>query len=132
MLTLPTLPSRIVSPLDMLLYIRRLQPTHTILLKRLDPGLELRLLQAIIINRADARYTSAGVSAATSVHERSTDAAEAVLHVISRGNGVFLAEAREFVFAAGVFHVCVFNDEVGCEHARGLELVGKFLETEKL
>jgi hypothetical protein len=122
MLTLPTLPSRIVRPLNMLLHIRGLQPTHSILFKRFDPRLELRLLQAKIINRANARYTSARVASATPIHERSTDAAEAVFHVISGGDGVLLAEAREFVFAANVCHVCVFDDKVGCEHA---DLVSK-------
>jgi hypothetical protein len=117
MQTLPALPSRIVRPISMLFSTRRLQPCDPILFKRLDPWLELGLLKFEVVDRSDARNTSARVSAAATVHERSTDAAEAVLHVVASCNCFVLFEAREFIFAAEMFHVGVFNDEVGGEHA---------------
>jgi hypothetical protein len=117
MQTLPALPSRIIRPISMFFSTRRLQPRDPILFKRLDPWLELGLLKFVVVDRSDARNTSARVPAAATVHERSTDAAEAVLHVVASRNCFVLFEAREFIFAAEMFHVGVFNDEVGCEHA---------------
>jgi hypothetical protein len=102
MLTLPLLARRIIRALNMLLHLRRLQPPAPILLKRLHSRLELGLLQGKVVNGADARDTHAGVAGAAAVHEGAADAAEAVFHVVSRGDGVALAEARELVFAAGV------------------------------
>lgn len=117
MLTLPALARRIISTINMLLHIRRSQPRTSVFLKRLDPRLKLGRLQRKVVNRANARNAGARISGASTVHERSADTAEAVLHVVSRGNGVLLAEACELVFAANVLHVSVFDDEVGGEHA---------------
>lgn len=117
MRTLPLLPRRIIRPTHMLLHIRTPHPRTPILLKRLNPRLELGLLQRIIVNRANARDAGVREAAAASIHEGPADAAEAVFHVIPRRDGVFLAEAREFGFAARVCEVAVFDDEVGGEHA---------------
>jgi len=115
----------IIRALDMLVHRRRLQPLAPILLKRLHARLELGLLQGKVVDGADARDAHAGVAAAAAVHEGAADAAEAVFHVVARGDGVVLAEARELVFATGVLEGFVLDDEVGGEHAcRDLAAVG--------
>lgn len=100
-------------------YLASRQPTHAILLKRLNPRLELRLLQLEIVNRADSRDRHAWVSARSPVHQRSADGAEAVLHRVARRGRLVLLEARELVLAAQVFEVRVSDDEVGGEHGGG-------------
>jgi hypothetical protein len=117
MKTLPTLPGRIVRAIHMLFHIRRPQPLTAILLKRLDPRLELGFLKFVIVDRSNARDTGTRVSTAATVHEGATDAAKAVFHVVASCNRFLLTEAREFVFAADMFHMGVFDDEIGSEHA---------------
>jgi hypothetical protein len=116
--TLPALPSSIIRAINMLFNIRRPQPLAAILLKRLDPRLELGFLEFVIVDRSNARDAGTGVSAAATIHKRTTDAAKAVLHVVASCGRFVLTEAREFVFAADMFHVRVLDDEVGCEHAK--------------
>lgn len=100
-------------------YLTSWQPAHAILLKRLNPRLELRLLQLEIINRADSRNRHARVSTRSPVHQRSADGAEAVLHRVAGRDRLVLLEARELILAAQVFEVCVGDDEVGGEHGGG-------------
>lgn len=115
--TLPALPSRIVRSIHMLLHLCRFQPRAPILFKRLNPRLELGLLQREIINRADARDAHVGIARAATIHERPAHAAETVLHKVPGCNGAVLAKTAEFVFAPYVFEVGVFDDKVGSEHA---------------
>jgi hypothetical protein len=117
MMTLPALSSRVIRPINMLFHIRWLQPLNAILLKRLNPRLELGLLQVVVVNRSDAWNTSTRITTASTVHERSTDAAEAVFHIVASCDGVLLPEACELVFTAEMLHVSIFDDKVGGEHA---------------
>lgn len=117
MTTLPPLPTRIIRSTYMLLHIRLPHPLTPILLKRLNPRLELRLLQREIINRANAWNTHTRRAAAAPVHERAADAAEAIFHVVAGSDGGVLAEAGQEIFAARVMQVGITDDEVGGEHA---------------
>lgn len=117
MATLPLLSPRVIRPMHMFLYIRRLQPRASILFKRLDPRFEFSLLQRKVVNRANSWDAHARVSTASTVQERAAYAAKGVFHVVSGCNGGILSEACELVFAAEVFKVCVFHYKVGGEHA---------------
>lgn len=74
-------------------------------------------MQLEVINRTNARDARARIAARSAIHERSADRAKAVLHVVASRDGLFLAEAGELVFAAGVLEMRIFDDEVGSEHA---------------
>ena len=115
--TLPLFPSRIICSINMLLHARRLQPRTPVLLKRLNPRFELRLLQRKIINRTDPRNTSSRISRAPPVHERAADTAETILHVIARSNRLLLSKSSELILATQVLHVRVFYHKIGGEHA---------------
>lgn len=108
----------------MVLHIRRPQPRAPILLKRLYPGFKYCLLQPEVIDRANARDAVAWEATAATVHQRATDAAETVFHIISSGDGLILAMAGKLGLAAGVLEVCVFYYEVAGEHAGLFLLVG--------
>jgi hypothetical protein len=94
-----------------------MQPPNTILRKRLNPWLELGLLQRDIVDRANARDAHIRIAAASSVHERAADAAETIFHVVSGCDSVVLAEPGKLIFTSNVFEVTVLDDKVGRKHA---------------
>lgn len=92
-----------------------LEPTTAILFKRLDPRLEFRLLQAEVVNCSNARYTHAGKSFRSPVHQRAANRAKAVLHPVSCSNGIGFLETAKVVFAADVFQMAVLDDETNSD-----------------
>lgn len=103
--------------MHMFLYVRSLYPRTSILFKRLNPRLELGFLQRKIINCADPWDAHAGISTASTVHERAAYAAKGIFHIVSGCNSGILSEARELISATEMLKVCVFHYEVGGEHA---------------
>jgi len=101
----------------LLLYaLPALQPTHSILTKLLNPGLQLRLVQAEVIYSANSHYVLPGEPTADPVHKRPADTAEVILHCAARGDGIVLSKLGQFVFALEVFDRLVIDYEVAGEH----------------
>lgn len=112
MTALPLLSTSIVRAIDMFIHTRRLQPRAAILLKSLNPGLELGLLQCEVVDRASTGNAHTWVAGTASVQQRAANAAEAVLHVVPRGDGRLLAETGQLVLAADVLEVRVFDYKI--------------------
>ena len=90
-------------------------PPHLVRPKNLKPRLQFGLMQIKIIHRADPRKRHAWILARPPIHQRPADLAEMVLHRVTAGDGGRLGEACEFVFAAKVLKVGVFDYEGGGE-----------------
>lgn len=101
----------------LLLYaLPSLQPTHSILTKLLNPGLQLRLVQTEVIYSADSHYILPWEPTADPVHKRPANTAEVVLHRAARGDGIVLSKLGHFIFALEMFDRFVVNYEVAGEH----------------
>jgi hypothetical protein len=102
----------------MLLYtLRTMEPGNPRPRVNLNLRFQCSLVQIEIINSANPRDQHSREPGRDSVHQRSTDRAEVVLHGVAAFDGLVLRELGELVTATDVLGLGVFDDEVGGEHA---------------
>ena len=102
--------------------LQPLEPLHPILRKLLNRRPQLLTLHIEIIHRANPRNQLSRISAANSIHQRATNRAEIVRHLVASHNCFGLRETGEFVLAADVRCCGGVDDEVRGECA-GVDLV---------
>jgi hypothetical protein len=76
------------------------------------------LMQIEIINSSNPRDQHSWKPRRDSVHQRSADRAEVVLHGVATFDGLVLRELGKLVTATDVLGLGVLDDKVRCEHAR--------------
>jgi hypothetical protein len=76
------------------------------------------LMQIEIINSSNPRDQHSREPRRDSVHQRSTDRAEVVLHSVAAFDSLVLRELGELVTATDMLGLGILNDKVRCEHAR--------------
>jgi N-acetylglucosamine kinase-like BadF-type ATPase len=92
-----------------------LEPSHSVLGKLLNLGLQLVALHIKIIHSTNPWNQLSRVPATDSVHQRSTNRAEVISHCAARGDGAALSIFSKLVLAADMRRSRLVNDEVGRE-----------------
>ncbi len=102
--------------------IDSLEPSHSVLGKLLNLGLQLVVLHIKIIHSTNPRNQLSRISATDPIHQRSTNRAEVIGHGAARGYGLALSIFSKLVLAADVRSSSLIDDEIGRE-CRRMDLV---------
>ena len=95
-----------------------LEPSHSVLSKLLDLGLQLVVLHLKIIHSPYSWDQLSRVPGTDPIHQRSTNRAEVIGHGAARGNGLALRINGKLVLAADMRSSRLVDDEVGRERRR--------------
>ena len=95
--------------------VSTLEPSHPILGKLLNLGLQLVALHGKVIHSTNPWNQLSRISAANSVHQRSTNRAEVISHRIACGNGFALSILGKLVLTADMRGSRLVDNKVGCK-----------------
>lgn len=114
--------SAVIVPLHLLRPLCAVQPVRSILHELLNPGLQLRVVQGVVIHRSDPHNALSREASASTIQQGAADTAEVIGHCVASEDGVLPRELGHLLSASDVIQSGVIDDEVGGEH-RGGEFV---------